>query len=283
MKKILLFISGLLLLNGLSAQILSPQGYTYQAVARDNIGNTIINQSLPTKVTITSNTPGGTIQWQETHAVMSNGLGLFTFTVGQGTHIGGQPNFSDINWAIANMYMKVEVDFGSGYEDMGTTKLWSVPYSLYASRAAVADSVAGVNNVLPAGIIVMWSGNPASVPPGWALCNGTSGTPDLRGKFIVGFNPSIPDYDAIGDMGGSLTNTHTHGVAVDPPSQLFNTTNPVGVDGVGNLSASPGDAAEINHSHNVTVDISSFNATTGAPSDTENRPPFFVLAYIIKL
>lgn len=40
--------------------------------------------------------------------------------------------------------------------------------------------------LLPAGAIIMWSGTVASIPAGWQLCDGTNGTPDLRGMFIVG-------------------------------------------------------------------------------------------------
>jgi len=35
------------------------------------------------------------------------------------------------------------------------------------------------------GMIMLWSGSIASIPSGWALCNGSSGTPDLRNRFIV--------------------------------------------------------------------------------------------------
>ena len=34
------------------------------------------------------------------------------------------------------------------------------------------------------GIIVAWSGSVANIPTGWALCDGTNGTPDLRGRFL---------------------------------------------------------------------------------------------------
>src|SRR5690606_19276216 len=40
-----------------------------------------------------------------------------------------------------------------------------------------------LNPLVPAGTIVMWHGN--NIPAGWAECNGTNGTPDLRGRFIV--------------------------------------------------------------------------------------------------
>lgn len=65
------------------------------------------------------------------------------------------------------------------------------------------------------GIIVMWSGPLSDVPPGWAMCDGTQGTPDLRDRFIVG---ARRDYDGVPkatlegsptQSGGSVTHTHT--------------------------------------------------------------------------
>lgn len=38
---------------------------------------------------------------------------------------------------------------------------------------------------VPTGAITMWSGTIASIPVGWALCDGNTGTPDLTDKFIV--------------------------------------------------------------------------------------------------
>lgn len=58
---------------------------------------------------------------------------------------------------------------------------------------------------IPIGLIVMWHGLIANIPAGWALCNGSGGTPDLRGKFIrgaaAGANP--------GTTGGSSTHNHS--------------------------------------------------------------------------
>lgn len=58
---------------------------------------------------------------------------------------------------------------------------------------------------LPSGVIVAWSGSVASVPPGWALCNGTSGTPDLRDRFVIAAGGSY----AVAASGGSETHAHT--------------------------------------------------------------------------
>ena len=51
----------------------------------------------------------------------------------------------------------------------------------------------------------MWGGLLANIPTGWALCDGTNGTPDLRSKFIKGSAAGIDP----GVTGGALTHTHT--------------------------------------------------------------------------
>jgi len=36
------------------------------------------------------------------------------------------------------------------------------------------------------GMIILWSGLTSTIPTGWALCNGTDGTPNLTDRFIMG-------------------------------------------------------------------------------------------------
>tara|TARA_B100001093_G_scaffold466917_1_gene485727 strand:+ start:622 stop:1437 length:816 start_codon:yes stop_codon:yes gene_type:complete len=38
---------------------------------------------------------------------------------------------------------------------------------------------------VPIGTIWAWYGDPSDLPEGWSLCDGSNGTPDLRGKFIA--------------------------------------------------------------------------------------------------
>ena len=57
---------------------------------------------------------------------------------------------------------------------------------------------------LPAGVIAMWSGTIAGIPGGWALCDGTNGTPDLRDRFIVGARVDSAA-EARTNLTGSLT------------------------------------------------------------------------------
>lgn len=70
------------------------------------------------------------------------------------------------------------------------------------SPSTVFVTVAGGS--IPAGIIVMWAGLLASIPSGWALCDGTQGTPDLRSTFIKGAAAGVNP----GATGGAATHTH---------------------------------------------------------------------------
>lgn len=54
------------------------------------------------------------------------------------------------------------------------------------------------------GMIVPYYGVLADIPIGWALCDGTNGTPDLRGKFVLGGGG---DY-TLGATGGSTQHDH---------------------------------------------------------------------------
>lgn len=57
---------------------------------------------------------------------------------------------------------------------------------------------------MPIGAIVEWSGSEASIPPGWQRCDGTNGTPDLRGKVTIGVDGVFP----LDDTGGSVEHFH---------------------------------------------------------------------------
>ena len=70
-----------------------------------------------------------------------------------------------------------------------------------ANAADLAALEAAVGAAVPAGTIAAWKGAADAVPAGWALCDGANGTPDLRGRFLVGAGG---DY-AVGDTGGAAT------------------------------------------------------------------------------
>lgn len=120
-------------LTTVQAQV--PQAIPYQAVARDSSGAVIANQLISLQFSIHDVTDTGTVVYQETQTVSTNSLGLFSVSLGEGVPVSGV--FSSIPWATGAKFLEVGMDAngGSNYLSMGTTKLNSVPYALYAENS----------------------------------------------------------------------------------------------------------------------------------------------------
>ena len=158
-------------------------------------------------------------------------------------------------------------------------------------------------DLLPVGSVVMYSGLVSgnypiingAVNTNWHICNGNDSTPDLRNKFIVGAGSSYP----LNDTGGQSSSTHTHSFN---PSYRSTTSSShshsfgpgSGKGRVGtcielNYNDHPSGGANKNHSHSSwDSDTHSHGTnlpskTSTGPSDTENRPLFHSLFYMIKL
>ena len=157
----------------------------------------------------------------------------------------------------------------------------------------------GGSSSVPAGTIAMWAGTLASVPSGWNLCDGTSGTPDLRGQFIKGWAAGVDP----GTTGGSATTTATGSVAAPtftgssvtsgatgagtPAGTIdAHTTNVFTGTGATTLLTGPTThtftgSAMGTHTHSVSA-----AGTNSAPAFTGNavnsEPPYYKLAYIQK-
>jgi hypothetical protein len=118
-----------------------PQGINYQAVARDGSDSLLANTSVTVRASIHKTNATGTVVWEEEHNVTTNQFGLINVQIGQGNKTGGSlTNFSDIDWKSDEYYLQIELDDGSGFTDMGTSQLVSVPYAMMADKALVADS-----------------------------------------------------------------------------------------------------------------------------------------------
>jgi microcystin-dependent protein len=177
--------------------------------------------------------------------------------------------------------------------------------------------------VVPQGGVIMWTGNPTGNFDasglglgrfaGWALCNGRNGTTDLRGRFTVGLTnldntnfgysnteKNNAQYLTVGNFGGEAAHTltaaevaphthpmvHNHGVT-DPGHTHtipLNDTN-----GGGRIDdAGPGAPQGTIPTNTATTGISiqDFTGNTGPNAGGvahENRPPYYVVAYIQKL
>ncbi len=149
MKKNILTLILLFFLSAGFIAAQSPQAINYQGVARDASNQPLLNQAIGLQFTIRSGSAAGTVEYQETHAVTTNDLGLFTLKIGQGTAVSG--TFSAIDWGNNTHFVEVEIDpaGGSSYQSLTNTELASVPYALHASTVendAVDDADADPTN-----------------------------------------------------------------------------------------------------------------------------------------
>jgi microcystin-dependent protein len=147
------------------------------------------------------------------------------------------------------------------------------------------------------GMVVGFTGTQAQIPAGWQLCNGVGNTalgpvPDLRQKFIIG---STGDEGSLptGSTGGSATHTHTvtvngHALTID---QIPSHTHVQRYRGAQSLVANSGANGSLStgsgvYSTSITTESTgggqthSHTATTGS---SNNLPPYYALAFIVKL
>jgi hypothetical protein len=113
----------------------APQGFNYQAVARDNKGVVLASKSVSLRISILDKSPSGGVLYSETFSPTTNQFGLFSISIGNGSAVSG--TFSTIAWGTNDKYLRVEMDAsgGSSYIIMGTTQLLAVPYAMYANKA----------------------------------------------------------------------------------------------------------------------------------------------------
>ena len=133
----------------------------------------------------------------------------------------------------------------------------------------LAFSTVSVPTAFVAGMIILWSGAANAIPTGFVLCDGNNSTPNLSGKFVVGYHASNGDYD-VNDTGGAETVTLTeaqmpahnhHGYITNDSTGTYNSFRGAGPGaGIGWIGTS----------------------TRGSGNAHENRPPYYALCYIMK-
>lgn len=143
---------------------------------------------------------------------------------------------------------------------------------------------------IPRGLIAMWNGT--QVPNGWALCNGQIvddlQTPDLSGKFVVGWQSGNEDYNLIGITGGqdkvTLTTpeipSHVHSFA---DAYYIEAHDGIGINGSQWIGNNLYGSSKTDRDNSYVALWDHDTRAVGGGQPHENRPPYYVLAYIIKL
>ena len=261
MKTKLILLTLLLALTVTSAaQAAIPHVINFQGKATDKAGAPLDGDYKLT-IRIYDAATVGNLEWTEIHTGVTITNGVFRVLLGSVTPL--DLPFNEDYW--------LSLEVNTDGEMSPRTRLASTGY---AYKAKVADRLAEEIESIPSGGIIMWSGSIASIPIGWALCDGTNGTPDLRDKFIVG---AKQDDNAVAktNIKGTLQQAggvHEVALTVD---QMPAHSHTIG----GAFFKYDGDQGGGFSNKSGPTGTSS----TGGSQPHENCPPFYALAFIMKM
>lgn len=214
--------------------------------------------------------------------VASGELDLLGLINGGGTIVAGRVEFK--NTAAAAAPGALAIVMTNSADASPTTAATLTAAGVFAAAASInAPSVLkGGNELLPVGMIVLWSGSVASIPAGWALCDGTGGTPNLVNKFVLGAGSApVP-----GTNGGSFTATgtadvqgsHSHGGADGTAGSHSHGGASGGytlqvLDIPSHMHTATAASADSGHSHPILLQsVTGLNSASGV-SSTNSGPP----------
>ena len=267
-------------------------------VARDASGNFTAN-------TVTANVTGNLTGTAANATILqtTRSIAISGGATGTATNFNGSANITipvtGLNVSTADSGILAVARGGTGVNTStgtGSTVLSASPAltgTPTAPTAAVSTdntqiaTTAFVRDIIPTGLISLWSGSVASIPSGWLLCDGTNGTPDLRSRFVVGAGSTY----AVGATGGSadaivVSHTHTATSSVSDPGHVHTASGSIHLVGAGGgfqWDGTIGPAATVTTNPNTTgISVSTSIGSTGSSATNANLPPYYALAYIMK-
>jgi hypothetical protein len=132
----------------------SGTGIFFQAVARDNYSNPAKDRTVFVESSIIQTTANGIKVLSELHKTTTDGTGVFSISVGNGTRIGGTvSSLNNIEWAKGPYLLGLKIaiqpvspvqnwDYTKELVDLGASPFGTVPYALYSgSSGALNDKL----------------------------------------------------------------------------------------------------------------------------------------------
>ena len=110
-------------------QLKAQDYFNYQAIVSDANGAIVVSQSIGVRLSIIYDSSSGAVAYSEIHSATTDASGLINIAVGNGT---SSDSYAAIDWSRSSVYLKSEIDLGSGYVDVGTDLIGKVPMALYA-------------------------------------------------------------------------------------------------------------------------------------------------------
>ncbi len=156
---------------------------------------------------------GGAIA-AHTHTSNSHIHAVAAHTHGSVTSVAGpNVNHTSVGSTVMQANHTHTVTFGSAATGSFSATTIANPGSTTAEPAfhklQAIENTGGADDFLLEAILT-WRGLLSAIPGGFALCDGTVGTPDLRDRFIKATVSGSAD---LGDTGGSATHDHTNPAA----------------------------------------------------------------------
>jgi microcystin-dependent protein len=229
-------------------------------------------------------------------------------TVNYSTMIGSSinTNYVNANNSIKASYLSasyaIVTDTSKVIQTSATTStelsyLTGCTQNVQAQINSLASQVNTLSAALPAGVIMMWSGSVATIPTQWRLCDGNSGRPDLRDKFIVGagntYTPGVTGGNNSITLSVAQMPSHTHSINTSDLSHTHNLQTGVynsANSGSGQCTkfGAGNDECGGSRMYGNTTDTTYTNATvnttaTGSGAAINIMPSYYALCYIIKL
>jgi hypothetical protein len=139
--------------NQLSAQSVN-NGIFFQAVARDNFSNPAKERKIYVQSSVIQTSTNGPSLLVEQFQVNTDGNGMFSISIGNGTRVGGTASgLNAIDWSQGPFFLNLKIaitpaagnvgwDYTKEWVNIGTTSFGAVPYALYSANAG------GVNQKL---------------------------------------------------------------------------------------------------------------------------------------
>lgn len=180
-RLLLVFIAVLVASDVIAA---APRLVPFQARLTDGAGADLTDVYEAT-FAIYDEPTGGTALWSEFHPSVSVMGGRLNVLLGSRTSLDDPNDDGNAEDAVQfdqPRFVGIKIGVATNQEMVPRHQL--VP----AFHARNADKLGGYTSeyLVPKGGILMWSGVISSIPNGWALCDGSNGTPDLRDRFILG-------------------------------------------------------------------------------------------------
>ena len=200
----------------------------------------------------------------------TNWIDANTTSVANSINVGTNANSTDADQFVTFVGASsgnnpIRVDAGIKYNP-STNRL------TVGSYAGDGSALTGIEAFVT-GMIILWSGAADAIPTGFVLCDGNNSTPNLSGRFVVGYSASNGDYD-VDDTGGAENVTLTLNQI---PAHKHDTT----VDGTKLFPAAGGTTFSYGGAGTYPGTVFSMSNAGGGQSH-ENRPPYYALCYIMK-